>query len=136
MKSIAFIACSKTKRSVPCKARDMYQGALFKKSLQYCLQNYDEVYILSAKYGLLQLDDIIAPYEFTLNQVSRKEKIQWGIRIQSQLKKHNIMGDFWIYAGKNYYEFLDGDVPLRGLPIGKQLQWFNRNISKEGGFEL
>ena len=76
MKRIAFIGCSKKKKSSPCIAEKLYQGELFKKSLKYCLQEkFDEIFILSAKYGILSLSDIISPYEKTLNNFSKIESL-------------------------------------------------------------
>lgn len=52
-------------------AKDMYVSDLFKKSLEYARRlNPAKIYILSAKYGLLELDDMIEPYEITLNEMS------------------------------------------------------------------
>ena len=55
---IVFISCVKNKNDYPCAARDMYISDLFKKSLVYAEQLTESttVYILSAKYGLLELD--------------------------------------------------------------------------------
>jgi len=45
----------------------MYSASdLFSKAYSYAVKNYDFVVILSAKYGLLFLDDKIEPYELTL----------------------------------------------------------------------
>ena len=67
---IVFLSCGKTKAKHTCKACEMYQGDLFKKSFEYAKKlNPRKIYILSAKYKLLELDDIISPYELTLKKV-------------------------------------------------------------------
>jgi hypothetical protein len=55
MATISFVACAKSKRSRPTSAGLIYDSSLFRKSLLYCLSRSDDVYILSAKYGVLNL---------------------------------------------------------------------------------
>ena len=56
MKKVTLISCVKKKLDLKSKAQDLYQSPLFKKNLAYAKQiNSDEIYILSAKYGLLKL---------------------------------------------------------------------------------
>ena len=53
MKKIVLISCGKDKCNQRAKARDMYKGSLFKKSLRYAQKlNPDQIFILSAKHGL------------------------------------------------------------------------------------
>lgn len=71
---IVFLSCGKTKAKHTCKACEMYQGDLFKKSFEYAKKlNPRKIYILSAKYKLLELDDIISPYELTLNTMNKEQ---------------------------------------------------------------
>lgn len=133
MKNIAFIACSKTKLGYPAPAHQLYQGALFKKSLKYCLKNFDEVYILSAKHGLVELTDMLDPYEETLYTKSESERREWSDKVKKQIHKKNIQGRFFFFTGFKYHEFFDGEKPLLGLSIGICLQWFSSK-SKKGGF--
>lgn len=136
MPRYAFIACSKTKKSVPCKAREVYQGTLFKKSLQFVLsQSYTDVFILSAKYGLLELDQVIDPYELTLKTFSKSERREWASKVQNQISEKQISGEFWFFTGALYHEFFDGVFPLAGLALGRQLQWFDNRLQKNG-FDL
>jgi hypothetical protein len=52
MRRIGLIGCSKKKKSYSTKAQELYQGALFQKSLTLCkLKRFDAIYILSAKHG-------------------------------------------------------------------------------------
>ena len=62
----------------------MYISDLFKKSLAYAKKHADKVFILSAKYGLLTLDEIIYPYEKTLNKMSEYEKKRWAYKVFRQ----------------------------------------------------
>jgi len=131
---IIFLACTKSKANKPCKAREMYQGELFKKSLRYAQRlNPRKIYVLSAKYGLLELDDQIEPYEKTLNGATKKERQQWSGMVYKQLQKKGV--DFneeaIFLAGENYRYFLKqlftkASMPLKGLSIGRQLQYYKQ----------
>lgn len=58
------LACSKKKLATtkPIPAKDLYQGAVFNYGQQYAAKKGWDVYILSAKYGLIQQETLIEPY--------------------------------------------------------------------------
>ena len=131
---IIFLACTKSKADKPCKAMEMYQGELFKKSLRYAQKiNPRKIYILSAKYGLLELDDNIEPYEQTLNGASKQKRKQWAYMVYRQLQEKGISFDeeAIFLAGENYRYYLiqlftKAQAPLKGLSIGRQLQYYKQ----------
>jgi cytoplasmic iron level regulating protein YaaA (DUF328/UPF0246 family) len=85
MRKIVLISCVSKKLPRNSKARDLYISPLFKKNLQYALKLApDQIFILSAKYGLVGLDDEIEPYEMTLNTMSVKEIKQWANSVLRQ----------------------------------------------------
>lgn len=135
---ISYIACSKTKHFKKCPAKYMYRGALFKKSYCYCLIQKYEIYILSAKYGLLHPEDIIEPYEMTLNSMNIKDRRDWSQKIILSIKERGLFySPSIMFAGNNYSEFLNlpnATYPLKGLSQGKQLQWFTNKQIKNRGF--
>jgi hypothetical protein len=51
---VGLVGCSATKRVGIHKARDLYLGAFFRRSLPLATRSCDEVWILSALYGLLE----------------------------------------------------------------------------------
>jgi hypothetical protein len=136
MKRIVLISCVKSKLNVPAKAKDLYISPLFEYFLQYARQlKPDAVYILSAKYGLLELEQIVAPYEMTLNKMGEPEKKAWARRVLESLKqKTDLKSDQFIFlAGVNYRkylipEILHYEVPLEGLGLGKQLQELKKRL--------
>lgn len=76
---IIFISCVKQKRNSPCRAKDMYISALFKKMYRYARSlNPDSLYILSAKYGVLSPNDVIEPYDVTLKKLGANQKKRMG----------------------------------------------------------
>ena len=130
---IGLISCV-TKNNKICAAKDMYISDLFKKSLAYSLKNYDKTYILSAKYGLLELNDIIEPYELTLNNQSVLFKKKWSYKVFLKIKeKQDLKNDtFYFCCGKNYRQYLkqkiNHKIPIEGLSFGNQLKFYKKNI--------
>jgi len=136
MKKVTLISCVSKKLNFKAKAQDLYQSSLFKKSLAYAKQiNSDEIYILSAKYGLIKLNDIIEPYDKTLNKMSVSEKKKWSNEVFTKLQKYEIINNtnFIFLAGENYRKYLieklpNYEVPMKGLKIGKQLQFLTEKL--------
>ena len=134
-KVIAFVACSKKKTSYKTKARELYQGPLFKKALRYAEQHYLQVYILSAKYGIVDLEEVIAPYDKTLKTMLPKEKTQWADMVKKQMEEKEIYPPFIFFTGVEYHKYFEGEKPLLGLSLGYSLQWFSKRLQKKGFFE-
>lgn len=130
MKRIVLISCVKTKLDHPAKAENLYISDLFVKNLAFAKKlKPDYIFILSAKYGLLKLNDRIAPYEKTLNQMPVHERRAWASGVISELSKYaNLDQDeFIILAGNKYREFLlpnmrNYKIPFEGLSFGNQLK--------------
>jgi hypothetical protein len=93
-------------------------------------------FILSAKYGLLSPDEVVAPYEITLNEMASDERRAWASRVATQLRPRCAEGTrVVVLAGEAYRQYLvpiirgwgcTVDVPMRRMAIGKQLQWLAR----------
>lgn len=129
-----FISCVSKKKNIPSKAEDLYISELFKKSLNYAKTLNGHIRILSAKYGVLELEDEVSPYNLTLNEMSEKEKKEWSIKVFNQLKKKNIdFNEETIFlVGENYRKYLlkyfsNYKIPIEGLPIGKQLAFYKNH---------
>lgn len=130
MAHIVLIACASKKGAEPVAARELYQSALFKKSLMYSERlRPDAVYILSAKHGLLPANTVIAPYNESLHDKTSTEVEAWAKAVVRSLSEVADLraDDFTILAGEKYRRHLTPQlehvtVPLEGLGIGKQLQ--------------
>lgn len=135
---IALIGCVKQKANKPQKARELYISPLFVKSLEYAEKiNVDKIYVLSAKYGLVPIDKVIEPYEKTLNNMKKNERVEWANEVLSELSKvSDIMKDeYYILAGKNYYENIykrlkNVKIVMEGLQLGQRLQFLNKELSQ------
>lgn len=137
MKTLGLISCTKRKQNRPCKASEMYSASdLFSKAYAYCKKNYDQIAILSAKYGLVFPDDVIEPYDLTLNNMRAKEVRDWSEKVFKQMQKRLDLSEICavsFHAGNKYRKYLIPKVevlgikcriPLETLGIGKQLAWY------------
>lgn len=139
MKNIALISCVSKKLPKKSKAKDLYVSPLFKYNLKYAkLLNPNKIFILSAKYGLLNLEQEIKPYNQTLNKMASTEIKKWAEKVIKQLKfVTNIKKDKFIFlAGNNYRKYLiksivNCEIPLKGLTIGKQLKYLKEKTKNE-----
>lgn len=135
---IVFLSCVKSKRNVSCRSEEMYVSDLFKKSLQYARSlNPDHIYILSAKYGLLELDDVIDPYELTLKTMSEKDRKVWAYKVckQFESKGGNYNEKAVFLCGLPYRKYImtkfhDREIPCEGLGLGDQLQFYKKAITR------
>jgi len=144
MANVGLIACVSGKRTSPTEARELYDSPLFRKAQRYIETHCNRWYILSAKYGLVDPDQIIKPYEETLNGKSRADCERWAKGVWASLCGHLAPGDeVIILAGKLYRDFLvdkliqygcSVSIPMEGLGIGKQLHWLSEQnaVSSRG----
>jgi cytoplasmic iron level regulating protein YaaA (DUF328/UPF0246 family) len=131
--SVALVSCVKSKRNTAAAARDLYTSQLFRGLRRYAEGHADAWYILSAKYGVLQPDQIIHPYELTLKTMPKENRLAWAEQVQQQLIELLPAGALVIIlAGQAYREnlipFLERygfpvEVPMAGLQFGQQLRW-------------
>lgn len=129
-KTVAFISCSKTKSRFPCSAYLMYKGPLFVKTLKLCKKHFEDIFILSAEYGLLNLKDKIKPYENTLNDKNKKQIREWSDRVQAQIDELNLKGEFWFFTGEKYSRHFEGQKPFKNISLGNRLKILN-HLNKE-----
>jgi cytoplasmic iron level regulating protein YaaA (DUF328/UPF0246 family) len=137
MKHIALVSCVSKKTHERNKASDLYISTWFKKCKNFVDKEYDNWYILSAKYGLIHHSDVIEPYDITLSQMPQSQRILWGNEICDKL--NNLYSqeviNIDIYAGKLYRKYIIKNldkfeisyrIPLIGMGIGEQLKELSR----------
>ena len=134
MENIVLISCVSKKLDKKTTAENLYISSLFKKNLTYAKSlNPSEIYILSAEHGLLKLTDEIEPYDKTLNNMRSNEIKEWSKKVIYELKSLTDLekDEFTFLAGEKYHKFLIPELsnvksPMKGLKIGKQLQWLTK----------
>lgn len=94
-----------------------------------------QIYILSAKYGLLELNDYIEPYNTTLNNANNSECKKWAVMVYKQMlnKGINFDEEALFLCGKNYRKYIitkfkNANAPLKNMRIGQQLNFYKKNI--------
>jgi hypothetical protein len=104
------------------------------------------VLILSAKYGLLDPDEVIEPYDLTLTDLPNDTRVRWGKKVVRQLiYPYQVHWDGWvmgtwpgieIHAGEEYLKHLldplaeyriEAHIPCRKMQIGERLAFYKRH---------
>jgi hypothetical protein len=135
MEAITLVACCGQKLGHPAAAAELYQSDLFRKARKYA-ERHGRWYVLSALHGLVAPDAVIAPYDLTLGQMSAEKRGEWGRMVQIQIADAGLLGCRLVaLAGAGYVRPLETaglelEKPLRGLSIGKQLQWLKKANNK------
>ena len=146
MTSVGLVGCGSAKLRHPALARDLYTGALFRKSRAYVEARCDRWYVLSAKHGLVDPDQILEPYDVRLGRVipraperSALPVWDWAAMVTEQLVEalrdvHR--PELTVLAGEQYRTILHPcrwifSEPMKGLGIGEQLAWLNRELSEQ-----
>lgn len=127
------VSCVGQKATAARPAKDLYVSDWFLKARYYVEQFNSPWFILSAEFGLVHPDKVIAPYERTLNHMRVAERRAWADRVISQMKVAlPRTEEIILLAGMRYREFLMDYLqsrakrvvtPLEGLRIGEQLSW-------------
>jgi cytoplasmic iron level regulating protein YaaA (DUF328/UPF0246 family) len=127
------VSCVAKKSPAPTKAADLYRSSWFLKARAFAERRRARWLILSAKYGVVEPLQDIAPYEKTLNEMKAPERRTWAEGVLRQLEPHLAGIDEVVFlAGVRYREHLVPalqargirvSVPMEGLTIGRQLAW-------------
>ena len=145
MIDVYLIGCTKLKQKKRCIAEKMYSASpLYKAAYNYAIskvENKDtQIFILSAKYGLLPLNQKIEPYYETLKDMKKDEIDIWKNSVYKTMKeKFDLENTHFIFlAGQAYIEpllpFLDdknwtNPVPKDCRTIGKRIEWLKNNTT-------
>jgi hypothetical protein len=137
VESICLVSCVGAKGPAPAPAKYLYRSHWFANARSYAEAVASRWYILSARHGLIQPDEVIAPYNVTLNTMGTTERRCWARHVQKQMDAQ--MPDarrIVVLAGQHYREYLMDylnhraplvEVPMSGLRIGEQLSWLGRH---------
>jgi hypothetical protein len=76
LKVLVIIACSQRKANGPAAAKDLYLGTLFRLGREFAETCGYDYRILSAKYGLLDPEELIEPYDVRVAGVQDVKRLQ------------------------------------------------------------
>jgi hypothetical protein len=139
MNRVGLVGCVKKKRDAAAPAADLYLSPLFRGRRTYVEHSCERWFVLSALHGLVRTDEVLEPYDVTLNDASQGERQAWSDRVLRQIDA--ALGScqgltFEIHAGANYVDHglraglqargAKVERPAAGLRQGEQVAFYNR----------
>lgn len=131
---MVIVACGAKKLEEAAPARKLYTGPYFKACLAYALEivKPSKIFILSAKYGLVGLNDVIAPYNYRLGRPFAVTEFA----LTAQAEQFGLLDQKVTVLGGRKYVALCRKVWRKGVeaPLegkggcGKQIQWMRSQI--------
>lgn len=131
------VGCVKSKLRVPSAAQDLYVSTLFRGRCGYVERSCEQWFIMSAKYGLILPQQIVAPYDATLKTASPEQRREWSKKVVMSLQETigPVKGHvFEVHAGAEYRDFglvqglevLGAQVenPVENRGLGQQLAFY------------
>jgi len=91
--SVFLVMCTRRKRAVPCKARELYVSPFFvaaRRAIEHVRARW---FILSAEHGLLSPNAVVAPYDRSLADLSPEERNKWADRVYVSLRRELVLTD-------------------------------------------
>lgn len=85
---IVLIEDSRAQTQDACQAKDLFLSHEFRAARQFAEVLGDRWFILSARYGLVEPDQEIKPYDDVLSERSYNAKYEWAVRVRDALKPH------------------------------------------------
>lgn len=110
----------------------MYTGSYHRACMRYAwsIARPEQIRILSAKYGLLQLTDVIEPYNLKMGQTGSITTVE----VKKQASANGLLSEDVIALGGHLYTNICREVwprcltPLASVGgMGKQIQWLARH---------
>lgn len=131
---VVLVGCSSRKAPDPMPARELFRGGSFQKARDRAVLMGVPWFVLSAKYGLLDPDDVVGPYDVFLGDQPSAYRRAWGEWVAAQLGVRLPLAGVTVevHAGDAYCAPLRGPLqrlgatlsePLAGLSQGKRLAW-------------
>ena len=133
---IVIVACGAKKLDRPARARDLYAGAYFKAALAYAhaLAPAKDIFILSAKYGLIGINDHVEPYDLKMGEPGSvtSVKLSGQAEFYGLLEEKPIILGGKLYAGLCREVWREAQAPLEGKGgLGEQISWMRSQLYAE-----
>jgi hypothetical protein len=134
------LGCVKTKDTRPKPAKDLYLSTLFRRRRAYAEASGRPWWIVSAEYGLVAPDEVIAPYDTHIGQRSLADRQALAAQVAARLTESlgALRGKVLeLHAGDEYALAIGPTLrqhgarlvrPLEGLGFGMQLAWYGEHL--------
>jgi len=104
-KTLVINGCSQGKLSQPAPAREFYTGQLFRMVRKFSeLHKFDQR-IVSGKYGLLTMDDLVDPYDMRIRTKADVKRVQDKC-LYRLVELHKAYDTIIVILGKKYREVI------------------------------
>ncbi len=143
MRVRVILPCGRRKAAYPCAAWRLYQGAYFRAALGWAqsVAGRPDTYILSAKYGLVTCDTVLAPYDAKAGTDTQQAT---PVSVAAQVDALRLNGLDLVLVGGLAYERLLSKADAKvhtlsahmGTPdtrMGYQMGWLTDNKGKLPG---
>lgn len=133
---VILLGCVKSKLGHRARAKDLYVSPLWRGRRANAEASGHPWLILSAKHGLLDPEQTIAPYDVALAHLDADARRRWGERaIHALTERYGSLSGmtFEVHAGEAYSLAIAPGLaelaatlsrPLAGLTMGRQLGWY------------
>lgn len=82
---LGIIPCTAGKHADGVTPLTLYKGSVFSLMMRHAQQRCDHILIMSAKYGLLRLDDPVSYYDAYLPELEERQREALAFKIRAQL---------------------------------------------------
>ena len=82
---VVLIGSSGATAAGPVRVADLFRSAGFVRAREHAMRSGMSWFVLSAKHGLLEADDVVAPYYLELGDSSTTYRSAWGEWVAAQL---------------------------------------------------
>lgn len=84
---VGLIPCTKAKKPTGINARTLYRGGTFSLLMRHAHQRCDKVMIMSAKYGLVDLDHPMQYYDQFVDAQTTQERLELLAKVRGQIQE-------------------------------------------------
>jgi hypothetical protein len=137
------VGCVSQKNTDPAPAKDLYRSELFRRRRLWAEASKRPWWIVSAEYGLVAPDEVIAPYDTRIAALSAADRARLARGVAERLESE--IGPLRakvleLHAGDEYFLAVAPELrrrgaavvrPLEGLRIGEQLGWYGDHLHLE-----
>jgi hypothetical protein len=95
---VGLLSCTRNKKRYVCTARELYsESENFRRHLAFAETHYAKTFVASAQYGLVTLDQLLAPYDFNLDEYDVEERDVWARWIAARLHHEGVGETHTVY---------------------------------------
>lgn len=115
-KVLVINGCSQSKLPQPAPAREFYTGQLFRMVKKFSELHEFEQRILSGKYGLLTLDDLVDPYDLKISTKADIKRVQ-NKCLYRLVELHKAYDTIIVILGKKYRKVISPIIDSKCLVV-------------------